>query len=190
MESSLGRREDGCKSQTNTPLYEKLCRSNCFEHACFIGSRADSAWHKGARVSMTPARCITSSIRTGRSRCRTTGSWDKWVGRLPTSTTIFGCISARVRLTLRKTERYSNRNVRNAAFPHRQSSSSTKPVKSSTPGAGYIPGWPSSEHGILVDNQGYVWIAGRSSRLQVYPGRQVGGADRPGISFRQCSAAE
>jgi len=27
-------------------------------------------------------------------------------------------------------------------------------------GPDYIPGWPNSEHGILVDDQGYVWITG------------------------------
>ena len=30
-------------------------------------------------------------------------------------------------------------------------------------GPGYIPGWPNSEHGILVDNQGYVWIGGNGA---------------------------
>jgi len=30
-------------------------------------------------------------------------------------------------------------------------------------GPDYIPGWPNSEHGILVDNQGYVWIGGNGA---------------------------
>src|SRR5262245_7286201 len=42
-------------------------------------------------------------------------------------------------------------------------------------GPGYIPGWPNSEHGMDRRQWG-----GRSSRLQVHAGRQVGWADRPG----------
>ena len=30
-------------------------------------------------------------------------------------------------------------------------------------GPDYIPGWPNSEHGILVDKQGYVWIGGNGA---------------------------
>ena len=30
-------------------------------------------------------------------------------------------------------------------------------------GPGYIPQWPNTEHGILVDEQGYVWIAGNGA---------------------------
>src|SRR5215467_2763257 len=108
---------------------------------------------------MTRARCGIRSTRFGRTRCQTTGSWGKWVGwrshdniwvyqrprSLDTSET--GAVQQ------------PQRSQCCVPAPSVIEFNQAGDVVNAWGGPDYIPGWPNSEHGILVDDQGY-WITG------------------------------
>src|SRR6516165_10091022 len=108
-------------------------------------------------------RCHSlKSMRSGRSRCRTNGFWDKSPALRPTDMTASGSCTGRPR-SRHASVRPNKIHLRpSAASPRRRYWYSISPAICFATGGGPGEGfqWPQSEHGIFIDDNDFVWLAG------------------------------
>ena len=123
-------------------------------------------------------------IRSGRSRCRRTGSSARSPVLQSTRTITSGSFIAPAPSSTTRRARWRTRRPPNAASRRRRCSSSTPRETCWRPGAGPKQGydWPKSEHGISVDRQRQCLARGQpqggSSDPEILAGRKVPAADR------------
>ena len=119
------------------------------------------------RMHRPRALCRSSRlIRSGRSRCRTTGFWGRSPASQPTNTIASGSCTGRARSPRASAPPSRTRPKRSAASPRRRCSFSTSPATSSATGAVPVRAieWPESEHGIFIDDNDFVWLAGNGKK--------------------------
>lgn len=143
--SSIPIKHQACCGRSAMVCFRSVDMERCrkFPICPGAGSRADIAVkpnektlaYDGTVTAPSRGTFIVTGMRLPQIWATTSDGTSVWAGHRQVRQYL-GVSAGRVRSTRRKPEQYNNRNAHNAASLHRRSSSSTRPVMSSTPGAG------------------------------------------------------